>query len=86
MSIACVAGAERGGKRVEIIRQGEQRARSAKGIKRARLLPGHCFRRIYFCQNRDWSELLAFPFNNQTGSVCMDRERSRPCQMQRLRS
>ena len=45
MTIACMAGAERGGKRVEINRESEQRARSSRGMERARPLPGHCFRR-----------------------------------------
>ena len=45
--IACVAGAERGGKGEEIIRKREQRAY----FRRILLSPGDC-------KNRDWSELL----------------------------
>ena len=62
MTIACVAGAERGGKRVEIIRESEQRARSSKrngeGAPTTRPLFQAAF---YFRQNRDWSELLNIP-------------------------
>jgi len=69
MTIACMAGAERGGKRVEIIRESEQRARTSKGMERARPLPGHCFRPHFtFAKIVIGQNYLVFLLNNQT--VC----------------
>ena len=59
-----LAGAERGGKRLELFASAEHE-RNGEGAPTTRPTVLGVF---YFRQNRDWSELLIFLFNNQT--VC----------------
>ena len=58
LTIACVAGAERGGKREEIIRKCEQRAYFGRIL----LSPGDC-------KNRDWSQLLICQSRAQSNTL-----------------
>ena len=58
LTVACVADAERGGEREEIIRKREQRAY----FSRILLSPGDC-------KNCDWSELLISQSSAQSSAL-----------------